>query len=77
MEEEERKEREREIERRKTGRDVQKMRQELQDREIKEARAELMKEKAVDAAAREKILKQIAEDKLERKRKYEQHIQVL
>ncbi|XP_058794186.1 UBX domain-containing protein 4-like [Phymastichus coffea] len=74
-EEEEQKEREREIERRKVGRDVQKLRQQQQENEIKEAYSEIMKEKAAEAAAREKILKQIEEDKLERKKRFEMHQQ--
>ncbi|CAK9812800.1 UBX domain-containing protein 4 [Anthophora plagiata] len=68
-EEEEKKEREREIERRKIGRDVQKMRQKQQDLEVKLALETRMKEKAADAAAREKVLQQIAQDKLERKQR--------
>ena len=53
------------------------MKQEQQDKLIKEAHEERMKEKAADAAARQKILKQIEEDKLERKKKYEKHQQVI
>lgn len=36
---------------------------------MKQAYEERMKEKAADAAAREKVLQQIAQDKLERKQK--------
>ncbi|XP_014236773.1 UBX domain-containing protein 4 isoform X1 [Trichogramma pretiosum] len=72
--EEKEKEKEREMERRRMGKDVLKMRQMQQDKELREAQEERLKEKAADAAAREKILKQIAEDKLERKKKYEMHI---
>lgn len=45
------------------------MRQKQQDIEMKQAYEERMKEKAADAAAREKVLQQIAQDKLERKQK--------
>lgn len=45
------------------------MRQKQQDLEMKQAYEERMKEKAADAAAREKVLQQIAQDKLERKQK--------
>ena len=48
---------------------MQKMRQKQQDLEVKQAYEERMKEKAADAAAREKVLQQIAQDKLERKQK--------
>lgn len=63
------KNRQSEIERRKIGRDIQKMRQKQQDLEMKQAYEERMKERAADAAAREKVLQQIAQDKLERKQK--------
>lgn len=45
------------------------MRQKQQDLEMKQAYEERMKERAADAAAREKVLQQIAQDKLERKQK--------
>ena len=48
---------------------MQKMRQKQQDLEVKQAYEERMKDKAADAAAREKVLQQIAQDKLERKQK--------
>lgn len=69
LDEERKKDRELEIERRKMGRDVQKMRQMQQELEIKQAHEERMREKAAETAAREKVRQQIAQDKLERKQK--------
>lgn len=69
IEEEEKKDREREIERRKVGQDVQNLRRKQQDIEMKQAYEETLKERADNALARERILQQIAQDKLERKQR--------
>ncbi|XP_033208956.1 UBX domain-containing protein 4 [Belonocnema kinseyi] len=67
VEEEMRKEKEREIERRKREREVQEMRLKQRDLEIKQSLEERLREKAEDAAARERVRQQIAQDKLMRK----------
>ena len=55
--------RQKELERRVVGQEVQKLRRRHEDQEMKQAREEWQKEKAEAAAAREKILKQIEQDK--------------
>ncbi|XP_043288065.1 UBX domain-containing protein 4 [Venturia canescens] len=62
-------EKQREIERRLLGKDLQALKQKQHEAEIKLALDERMREKAAEAEAREKVLKQIAQDKLERKQR--------
>jgi hypothetical protein len=51
------------MERRKIGQEVQKLRRWQQDQDLKHLKEERQKEKAEEAAARERVLKQIAEDR--------------
>jgi hypothetical protein len=51
------------MERRKIGQEVQKLRRWQQDQELKNLKEERQKAKAEEAAARERVLKQIAEDR--------------
>jgi hypothetical protein len=51
------------MERRKMGHEVQKLRRWQQDQELKHLKEDRQKEKAEVAAVRERILKQIAEDR--------------
>jgi len=51
------------MERRKTGQEVQKLRRWQQDQELKHLKEDRRKEKAEEAAAREQVLRQIAEDR--------------
>lgn len=74
--EEELRDQEKEIQRRKTGQDVQKMKREQQDLQLRLAYEERRKENAEAELARQKILQQIAEDREERKRKHEMHLKV-
>ncbi|XP_043467238.1 UBX domain-containing protein 4 [Leptopilina heterotoma] len=67
IEEEIKKEKDRELERRKREREMQEMRLKQRDLEIKQSHEERLKEKAEDAAARERVRQQIAQDKLLRK----------
>nr|CAD7201856.1 unnamed protein product [Timema douglasi] len=60
------KERIKELERRQVGQEVQNMRRLQQDQEIKLLKEERQREKAEDAAARGRILKQIEQDRAER-----------
>lgn len=68
--EEEETQRKKEIERRKMGQEIQKMRRKIQDDELKQIKEERLREKNEDLAAREKILKQIEQDKADRNRKF-------
>ncbi|XP_051158416.1 UBX domain-containing protein 4 isoform X2 [Leptopilina boulardi] len=69
IEEEIKKGKERELERRKRERELQELRLKQRDLEIKQSHEERLKEKADDAAARERVRQQIAQDKLLRKEK--------
>lgn len=62
-------EKNREIERRKLGKDVQIAKQKRHEAEIKLALEERMREKADEAAAKERVRQQIAQDKMERKQR--------
>ena len=64
------KERLKEIERRKMGRDVQKMKHQQQDQDMKNAIEEREKEKKENIALRQQILEQIKQDKAERAAKF-------
>nr|CAD7407508.1 unnamed protein product [Timema poppensis] len=66
LKEEKEKERIKELERRQVGQEVQNMRRLQQDQEIKLLKEERQREKAEDAAARGRILKQIEQDRAER-----------
>ncbi|KAF5280474.1 hypothetical protein FQR65_LT03283 [Abscondita terminalis] len=64
------KERQKEIERRKVGQDVQKLKRWQQDQEIKDMMEERNKEKKEQLEARQRVLAQIAQDKAERAAKF-------
>nr|CAD7397338.1 unnamed protein product [Timema cristinae] len=66
LKEEKEKERIKELERRQVGQEFQNMRRLQQDQEIKLLKEERQREKAEDAAARGRILKQIEQDRAER-----------
>ncbi|CAG2060091.1 unnamed protein product [Timema podura] len=66
LKEEKEKERIKELERRQVGQEVQNMRRLQQDQELKQLKEERQREKAEDAAARGRILKQIEQDRAER-----------
>jgi hypothetical protein len=64
------KERQKEIERRKMGQNVQQMKRWQDDEELKHILEEREKEKRESQAARERVLAQIAQDKAERAAKF-------
>ncbi|KAF5306551.1 hypothetical protein FQA39_LY08873 [Lamprigera yunnana] len=68
--EEDLKARQKEIERRKTGQDVQKLKRWQQDQEVKDLMEERNKEKKEELEARQRVLAQIAQDKAERMSKF-------
>ncbi|XP_014785712.1 UBX domain-containing protein 4 [Octopus bimaculoides] len=66
------KEKEKEINRRQLGKDVQKLRRGQVDRSLKEMQDEIKKEREEDRRARQRIKEEIDRDRAQRKAKYEQ-----
>lgn len=67
-------EKERELQRRRTGQDLQDFKQRHEENEKKKQQEERKRDKQADQAARQKILAQIAQDKAERAAKFNQAI---